>query len=353
MKPVQFRKQVIDENPPGSQNDCLLIFDVNGDGYNDVVVGGFKGEKNVVWYEYPSWKRRLIGEAELEAGGAVFDINRNGWPDIVAGEMRGNHLYWWERPEDLAQPWRRRVIEDRISRNYHDQMFGDVDGDGEAELVILSKRDNVGIYYDIPDDPTLEPWPDECRHVIYEGMKLEGLDIADVNGDGVTEIVAGPGYFKPPARKGEPWTRVPVAEDWAAPRVKAADLTGTGVLDLVIVEAETYPARAAWFEGPKFEKMHMLSEDVFHGHSLEVGDFNGDGLPDIFIGEMHLGKNESPKLWFFLNAGRGGFEEQILDNPIGTHESKAGDFGNTGRLSVVVKPYQPHNRVELWENVTE
>ncbi len=45
-------------------------------------------------------------------------------------------------------------------------------------------------------------------------------------------------------------------------------------------------------------------------------------------------------------------ERQVIHvDPIGTHESKLGDFGN-GKPSVVIKPYRPHNRVELFVNVT-
>ena len=29
------------------------------------------------------------------------------------------------------------------------------------------------------------------------------------------------------------------------------------------------------------------------------------------------------------------------------------DIGNTGRPSIVGKPYTPHNQIDLWENVTE
>ena len=216
---------------------------------------------------------------------------------------------------------------------------------------MLTKRDDVGIYYDLPENPTVEPWPAENRHILFTDMRLEGLQVADIDGDGEAEVLAGAGYFKRPAAIGDPWRRFEIVRDWEAVRVQVADLNGDGIPDIVLAEAETYPGRIAWFEGPDW-KMHLLRDDVNHGHSLEIADFNGDGTPDIFLGEMSLGKKDVPQLYFYLNDGKGSFTEQAFDNPIGTHESKVGDFGN-GKPSVVIKPYRPHNRVELFLNVTQ
>jgi hypothetical protein len=130
-----------------------------------------------------------------------------------------------------------------------------------------------------------------------------------------------------------------------------ADVNGDGIPDIILTEAETLPARAAWFEGPDWV-MHPIRDDLCHAHSLEVADFNGDGTLDILIAEMNLGRKDDPKLYIYLNDGAGNLEEQVFENPIGTHESKVGTFGDNPRPSVVIKPFQPHNRIELWENVT-
>lgn len=350
---MKFEHVVIDPETPGVRNDVCLIADVNGNGYNDIVIGGHAWDNNVVWYEYPSWKRHIISTASLEAGGVMADINKNGRLDVVAGNQQGPELYWFENPEDPTKEWKRRIICNDLF-NYHDQAFGDVDNDGEMELVVpsqgLKKKNGFLYYYKIPKDPTVEPWPVENRQLINQGLVLEGLSIADVDGDGQNELMAGPNMFK---KTGETWERTVVPGEFQYPRVATGDLTGDGKLNVVITEGESNPGRLAWF-GPYPEfKMNLLADDLFHPHTLELADFNGDGLLDIFVGEMDLKKNPKPRLIVFLNKGDGTFEKNVIWEGVGTHDAKVGDIGNTGRPSIVGKPYIPGRQVDLWINQGE
>ena len=360
-EPINFRHVVIDPAPAGSENDILLIADVNGDGFSDIIVGGKfapgpgrqPATGNLVWYEWPTWQRHTIGCGELEAGGVAWDLTGTGRPDIIAGEQwSGRHLFWWENPDDASQPWTRRIITDRFLK-YHDQAIGDVDGDGESELVVLSQRARKMVYFDIPADPRIEPWPDANCHVIHDNVEVEGACVADVDGDGVCEIVAGANIFKPTGDPRQPWQRRVLIEEFGQARVALADLTGSGRLDIVLAEGESDPGRLVWLEGPDFKRVRMLRDDLFHPHSLAAGDFTGDGHIDIFCGEMNLGRNDSPRLLVLLNDGAGSFREVVIDCPQGTHEAKLAKFGRAGRPSIVGKPYLPHSQIDLWEIVSE
>jgi len=349
---LKFRHEVVDRDPPGSLHDITLITDINGDGRADIVIGGSGGEPNLFWYENPSWQRHIMASApKLEAGGAVVDIAGNGRPDIVAGQQQpATELYWFECPDDPTGPWTRRVIEDRFI-NYHDQAVGDVDGDGRSEIVFPVRTSGILAYYDIPPDPRVEPWPRDCFHLMAEGYeKLEGLAIVDIDGDGRNEVIAGPFVFRPDASPQGPWRSEPVAEGWVMTRVRVADLDGDGRLEIVLCEGESHPGRLAWFSPPDW-RMHMLRDDLFHPHSLEIADFDGDGRPDIMVAEMGLGRNPNPRMLVYLNRGGGRFEEVLISEGIPTHEAKTGDLTGNGLPDIVGKPYSTDDsHIDVWFN---
>ncbi len=350
---LAFRHELMDGSPPGCLHDVTLIADVNGDGRNDVIIGCRNGEVNLFWYENPTWQRHDMAAAPLlEAGGAVADITGNGRPDLVAGQQQPERRLWWfECPEDPAGPWTRRLIEDRFL-NYHDQAFGDVDGDGDLELVFPVHGSGIVAYYDIPPDPCVSPWPSDYCHVIAEGYdEIEGVGVADINGDGRNEILCGPHIFHP-TEGGGPWHVEPVASDFVMTRVIPADLDGDGRLEVVLCEGESDPGRLAWFAPPDW-RTNVLREDLFHPHSLAVADFNGDGRPDIFVAEMGLGKNPNPRMFVYLNRGDGSFQEVLIQTGVPTHEAKVGDLTGNGLPDIVGKPYSRTDyQVDVWYNET-
>lgn len=352
VKHARFERIVVDSETPGVLNDVCLLADVNGDGHADIIIGGKRGEGNIVWYEYPDWRRHTIGTGILESGGATLDISGNGLPDLICGQPAftggGKELYWFENPGKAGAPWQRYLICDGY-RKYHDQHVADVDGDGEAEILFASQVAEVVGYYKIPPDPRQSPWPGEYRHIVAEGLVAEGLDCADVDGDGNAEIIAGPNYFK---RGPNGWSRRVINEDFQLTRARAGDLDGDGKHEIVLAEGESHPGRLAWFSAYPDFTMHLLADDLYNPHSLELADFNGNGLPDIMVAEMNRDENPNPKVIVFYNKGNGEFERVTVAEGIGSHDNRVGIIGDTRYPSIVIKPFKPGRSVEILLNRT-
>ncbi len=346
----RFRHQVIDPDPPGSEHDITLLADLNGDGRLDIIIGGKEGAINLFWYENPSWQRHDMAPAPgLEAGGVVLDVNGDGRPDVVAGQqMPETELYWFECPPDPRDRWKRHLIEDRFVQ-YHDQAAADVDGDGELELIVLSQVSGVLAYYDLPPDPYQSPWPRSSCHLLAEDFKaVEGLAVLDLDGDGRLEIVAGPNIFHRRGEGPEIWTRQTFAPGFVKTRVAAGDFDGDGRPEIVLAEGESDRGRLAICSPPDWEP-RVLRADLFHPHSLEVTDIDGDGRLDIFVAEMGLGEHPNPEMLVYLNRG-GGFEEVVVARGIPTHEAKMGDLTGNGYPDIVGKPYLPERHIDVWFN---
>lgn len=343
-----------------TQQTASLLLDIDNDGIQDLVIGSRQGPgASLVWYQRTEsgWQLWPIDSTvlDIEAGGAFDDIDQDGDLDIVmGGDFQSNQVWWWENPYPNFAPgqdWTRREIKNSGANKHHDQMFGDFDGDGQSELVFWNQNARTLFLAEIPSAPrNAATWPLTEVYRWDGGLEHEGLDQADIDGDGLVDIVGGGRWYK---YNGDGTFTVNVIDDQQRfTRAAAAQLLPGGRPEVVFVVGDgDGPLRWYEWDGGTWVG-HQLLDSVNHGHSLDIVDVNQDGNLDIFVAEMRLnGGNWQSKMLFLLGDGTGNFAQDDVASGYGNHESRVGDLDGDGDLDILGKPYNWETpRLDIWLN---
>lgn len=350
-----YRRTTIYHGTP-AERVLLVVGDLDGDGSPEIVVASRRGENGLYWLQRSGsdwraeWRMHLMDDTypSLEAGGVLYDLSGTGTLDFVGGgDSSTQHVSWWECPADPTDRWTRHLICELPASQCHDQFIADVDGDGRPELYFWNQGARTLFGVPVPDDPRQSPWPGVF--VVVDDVLEEGFDLADLDGDGQVELIAGLSWFR--ISPGGQVERHVYGDGFVSPRVAAADFAGNGQVDIVIAEGDASYRRPDSDYGRVAHFRHtgdpeaqwtaeVLHDRLLDPHSLAIADLDGDGRPDLFVGELGDPRGQDshpPQQRIFQNVG-GQLRERIIDEGLGTHEAKAIELD--GIVGIVGKPYR-------------
>ena len=287
--------------------------DLDGDGDLEIVLAGI--DRRIHAYHHDGsvvdgWPiYRYNGDALLRGGlssPALGDLDGDGLPEVVVGTMSPP----WEGEGGPAPNYNKGTVWgiDGDSSNlpgfpivteqyvHSSPALGDVDGDGELEIVVgvgwgTTGRENI-VYAWNHDGTSLQNWPQETTGVMYAPPAL-----GDIDGDDDLEIVSGCGnYFdlsscnrlyaweangqrifetQPPSPN--PWT----SDAFAMPYSPIlADFDGDGTVEILVVHASAWGITIVEPDGSTSDS----SSRYFYGGvrtSPLVDDVDDDGMLEI------------------------------------------------------------------------
>jgi enediyne biosynthesis protein E4 len=282
------------------EGPAIAIGDYNGDGLEDIFLGGASGQPGVIYEQNSLGKFEVKSQSELAKDSSLedvcavfFDINQNGLLDLVVG--RGGNI-----PDQNLLESDTKIYVNQGNGNYSEGIGlpidknlqvsvilpYDVDGDGRQDLMV-GGRNIAGKYGEIPKTYILR-------------------NKGDGEFEDITNEVAPELQF------------VGMVKDavWV-------DINQDGLKDLVVV-GEWMPVSVFMNENGK-----LINRTVEYGlektngwwHTIIVEDLTGNGFPDLIIGNQGLNtriktSEDYPLKMWVKDFDKNGSLEQILSYAI-------------------------------------
>jgi hypothetical protein len=345
---------------------CLAVGDIDGDGKQEIFVGGTNG--TLSWYRPETFEKGAIDTGTYHVTIALEDVDGDGLPELFVGkDVSGGRfsLVWYKPGANLNDVWEKHTLDPDFEGCAHDILFADIDGDGENEFLAISCYSNTpGIFaYKRRVDIT-DSWQ---KHTLHLGTFTEGLSVGDLNGDGRLEIINGPDWFQQPEKGAFSglWIRNTFAPNYREMcRTAAVDITGTGRPDIVITDSEYMDGTLSWFENRLLEDPdnpwveHRLDNGLIYSHSFQVERDPVTGSTLIFVAEMEAGGWNAPynldaRLMTYYTKDHGQtWEREILYQGEGTHQAVLADIDDDGEWEVIGKTCSQvirNPKLQIWK----
>ncbi|MEQ9391498.1 MAG: FG-GAP-like repeat-containing protein [Balneola sp.] len=320
-------------------NFAVSVFagDVDGDGDLDLMSASRFGDE-ITWYENDGNQDFTTHIVSIDADGArsVFaaDVDNDGDLDILSASENDDKVVWFENDGANDPSFTERVVS--TNANGAKSVFAaDVDGDGDIDIMSASTNDDKIAWYENNGAPN----PSFTEHVITTNADgAYSVFAGDVDGDGDIDLMSASTLDDKIAwyenEGNQNFTEHVVSTNAGDTEyVHAADVDGDGDLD--ILSASFSDDKIAWYENdgsadPSFTE-RIVSTSVDGARSLYPGDIDGDGDIDIATASF----NRSKISWFENDGNQAFIERVVSTSANGANSVFAADVNGDGNLDLI------------------
>jgi hypothetical protein len=326
--------------------DCWTktIGDLNGDGANDLVIGGHVSGGIWTYYSSDLKKEQITDKTGASTDAEIADIDNDGDNDLVA--VFDNEILWFENPE-----WRVHVVKDSLTA--HDIVVTDFDGD---RLIDIAAR-NQGEFGSSGEKIFLlkQTDPDNWSYSEIQIRDGEGLESADLNNDKRSDLIINGSWFENTGDI-QQWEEHVFTESWVWKNafIACADIDNDGKADIIMSPSELSGTkyRISWFEAPentsnKWKEHIVVPEIETVIHFIGGADFNDDGNADIVYAGMTQGADPDVVAVLY-NLGADKWEKRVISTG-GSHSMRITDIDNDGDPDLFGANWND-SIVKIWTN---